>query len=111
MAVEEVAEGSRNGSLFARRALSGSQLATLTRQLSTLIGADLPIDEALAALSEQDDNERQRALTVSLRSRVMEGASLAHAKISGVYFPVELSADEILMSFNFGTRLRYHTHP
>ncbi|MEZ5461099.1 type II secretion system inner membrane protein GspF [Dokdonella sp.] len=79
MAVEEVAEGSRNGSLFARRALSGSQLATLTRQLSTLVGADLPIDEALAALSEQDDNERQRALTVALRSRVMEGASLAQA--------------------------------
>lgn len=79
MTVEEVAEGSRSGSMFARRALSGSQLATLTRQLSTLVGADLPIDEALAALSEQDDNERQRALTVALRSRVMEGASLAHA--------------------------------
>ena len=51
----------------------------LTRQLSTLIGADLPIDEALAALSEQDDNDRQRALIAALRSRVMEGASLAQA--------------------------------
>ena len=51
----------------------------LTRQLSTLVGAGLPIDESLAALSEQDDNERQRTLTVALRSRVMEGASLAQA--------------------------------
>ena len=48
---------------------------------------------------------------LDLRKVHLEGASIAHAKISGVYFPVELSADEILMSFNFGTRLRYHTHP
>ena len=39
----------------------------------------------------------------------LEGASLAHAQISGAYFPPELSADEILMSMNFGTRLRYRT--
>lgn len=38
------------------------------------------------------------------------GASLSwHAQISGTYFPAELSADEILMSVNFGTRLRYRT--
>lgn len=68
----------RRGS-FGRRGLSAPQRALVTRQLATLIGAGLPIDEALAALSEQNDNERQRALTVSLRSRVMEGASLAQA--------------------------------
>ncbi|WP_053162438.1 pentapeptide repeat-containing protein [Pseudomonas sp. P1.8] len=39
----------------------------------------------------------------------LEGASLGHAQISGAYFPRELSADEILMSMNFGTRLRYRT--
>jgi uncharacterized protein YjbI with pentapeptide repeats len=44
---------------------------------------------------------------LDLRNTRMEGASLAHAQISGTYFPVELSADEILMSLNFGTRLRY----
>jgi len=44
---------------------------------------------------------------LDLRQARMEGASLAHAQISGAYFPVELSADEILMSVNFGTRLRY----
>lgn len=44
---------------------------------------------------------------LDLRNTRMEGASLAHAQISGTYFPVELSADEILMSVNFGTRLRY----
>lgn len=46
---------------------------------------------------------------LDLRNTCMEGASLAHAQISGAYFPEELSADEILMSMNFGTRLRYRT--
>lgn len=44
---------------------------------------------------------------VDLRHCAMEGASLGHAQISGAFFPVELTADEILMSVNFGTRLRY----
>ena len=46
---------------------------------------------------------------LDLRQAQLEGASLAHAQISGAYFPVELSADEILMSVNFGTRLRYRS--
>lgn len=46
---------------------------------------------------------------LDLRHAQLEGASLAHAQISGAYFPVELTADEILMSVNFGTRLRYRT--
>ena len=80
LAVEEVNEGAGRGKgLFERRTLSGVQLALLTRQLSTLIGAGLPIDEALGALSEQAENERQRGLTVSLRARVMDGSSLAQA--------------------------------
>jgi general secretion pathway protein F len=80
LGVEEVREGAgRKESLFERRTLGGAQLALLTRQLATLVGAGLPIDEALGALSEQAENERQRGLTVSLRARVMEGASLAQA--------------------------------
>lgn len=46
---------------------------------------------------------------LDLRNCSMEGASLAHAQISGVYFSPDLSADEILMSVNFGTRLSYRT--
>ena len=45
---------------------------------------------------------------IDFRNSSLEGASLAHAQISGAYFPPELSA-EILMSMNFGTRLRYRT--
>jgi general secretion pathway protein F len=78
--VDEVREGAGRGRRpFGRRGLGVAQLALLTRQLATLIGAGLPIDEALGALGEQAESERQRALTVSLRARVMEGASLAQA--------------------------------
>jgi uncharacterized protein YjbI with pentapeptide repeats len=37
----------------------------------------------------------------------MEGASIHSSRISGTYFPPELSADEILLSFTHGTRMRY----
>lgn len=39
----------------------------------------------------------------------MEGASIAGAKISGCFFPKQLEADEIVMSLNHGTRMRYST--
>jgi uncharacterized protein YjbI with pentapeptide repeats len=35
------------------------------------------------------------------------GASIHGAKISGTFFPAELRAEEILLSLNNGTRLRY----
>lgn len=79
LSVDEVREGAGETSAFARRGLGTVQLALLTRQLATLLGAGLPIDEALAALSEQADSHRQRALVVALRARVSEGASLAGA--------------------------------
>lgn len=41
----------------------------------------------------------------------MEGASIASAKISGCYFPHRLCADEIVMSLNHGTRMRYTILP
>jgi len=44
---------------------------------------------------------------LDLRNTCLEGASISHAQISGTYFPLELTADEILMSVKFGTRMRY----
>lgn len=44
---------------------------------------------------------------IDLREACLEGASIAHAQISGAYFPARLSADEILLSMQFGTRMRY----
>lgn len=44
---------------------------------------------------------------IDFRGCQLEGASIAHAQISGAFFPVELEASEILMSMQFGTRMRY----
>lgn len=46
---------------------------------------------------------------VDLSTAHLTGASIHGAKISGAYFPVDLPADEILMSLEHGTRLRYGT--
>jgi len=44
---------------------------------------------------------------LDLRNVNLEGASINGARIAGAYFPVELTADEILLSLQHGTRLRY----
>lgn len=44
---------------------------------------------------------------IDFRSTNLEGASFLDAKLSGVYFPEELSAEEIRLSLDTGTRLRY----
>lgn len=44
---------------------------------------------------------------VDFRTTQLEGSSIAEAHISGCYFPAELSADEIRLSLNLGTRMRY----
>jgi len=43
---------------------------------------------------------------IDFRKSLLDGASINGAKISGTYFPVSLSAQEILLSFEHGTRLR-----
>ena len=84
--VAPVVENAQRASMF-RRGLSSAQLALLTRQLATLLKAGLPLDEALAALSEQNDDTRVRTLVVSLRSRVMEGSGLSAALAESESFP------------------------
>ncbi len=44
---------------------------------------------------------------IDFRNANCDGASIASTKISGCYFPKEISADEIVMSLNHGTRMRY----
>ena len=43
---------------------------------------------------------------VDFRGSLLDGASINGAKISGTYFPLDISAQEILLSLEHGTRLR-----
>jgi general secretion pathway protein F len=54
-------------------------IAIMTRQLATLVGAGIPLVEALAALVEQVENPRLQRIVAEVRQRVNEGASLADA--------------------------------
>lgn len=77
--VTEVAqkEKRRQASLSLRRGLSASELALLTRQLATLSQSGLPLEEALLAVSQQNENPRAQSILLGVRSRVMEGHTLA----------------------------------
>lgn len=70
-------EARERKSFSIRRGLSASDLSLLTRQLATLTQSGLPLEEALLAVSEQNENPRAKSILLGVRSRVMEGHTLA----------------------------------
>jgi general secretion pathway protein F len=56
-----------------------TEKAIVTRQLATLVGAGIPLVEALTALIDQVDNPKFKVAVGQVRQLVNEGASLADA--------------------------------
>jgi general secretion pathway protein F len=85
VAVKEVTEqetahagvGKGRFSIRFQRGLSAADLSLITRQLATLIKSSLPLEEALLAVSQQTDKPRVRNIMLGVRSKVMEGHTLA----------------------------------
>ncbi|TDU32907.1 general secretion pathway protein F [Panacagrimonas perspica] len=59
--------------------ISTTELTLFTRQLATLVRSGLPLDEALAAVSQQSESKRVKRIALGVRSSVLEGSSLAQA--------------------------------
>ncbi len=59
--------------------LSSKDLALFTRQLATLIGSGVPLDEALISINEQQKKQYAKNIILGVHSKVMEGYTLAES--------------------------------
>ncbi|ATC85075.1 type II secretion system inner membrane protein GspF [Pseudoalteromonas sp. NZS127_1] len=62
---------------FFKPTISTSDLALITRQLATLIQSALPVEGAVMAVAEQCEKPRLKRMLMSVRSKVVEGYTLA----------------------------------
>jgi len=70
------------GVLRRRRAVGLPELALLTRRLATLIGASMPLFEAVTTLMEQERPGELRSVLSRVKERLAEGRGLAAALAS-----------------------------
>lgn len=71
-----------------RKSITISDLNLMTRELSALIGAGLPVEEALGTLSKQVEKSNLKNIILNVRDQVREGYSLAKSMQSYPnYFP------------------------
>ncbi|GGI89468.1 type II secretion system inner membrane protein GspF [Shewanella gelidii] len=73
---EKESKAARAGFSF-KRGISVAELALITRQIATLVAAGLPIEEALKAVGQQCEKDRLASMVMAVRSRVVEGYTLA----------------------------------
>lgn len=64
---------------FSKRGMNAREIGQFTQQLSTLLGAGLPLDRSLQVLLELSENDRVTRTVTDIRDRVREGGSLSDA--------------------------------
>lgn len=80
LSVQEVAQREARAAgrrIQLRRGVSAGELALITRQLATLVRSGFPVEESLRTVAQQTEKPRLQSMLVAVRSRVVEGHSLA----------------------------------
>jgi general secretion pathway protein F len=62
-----------------RRGMNSREVGEFTQQLSTLLGAGLPLDRSLHVLLDLSENDRVKRTVTEIRDRVREGGTLSDA--------------------------------
>ncbi len=66
-------------SIFGEPKVSAAALGIATRQLATLVGAGMPLVEALRSLAEQTESPRLKTMVADVADRVNEGSTFAES--------------------------------
>jgi len=113
--VEPVASGAQGDTpgragLFSRRVFNANALSIWTRQLASLVASGLPLERALASLSNEAERETERNLVADLRAEVNSGSTFARAlgrhpgEFSGIFVAVVGAGEQ---SGSLGTVLEH----
>jgi general secretion pathway protein F len=70
---------SLNALRMGRRGMNSREVGQFTQQMSTLLGAGLPLDRSLQVLMELAENDRVNRTVSEIRDHVREGGSLSDA--------------------------------
>ncbi|MEI9928411.1 MAG: type II secretion system F family protein [Sphingomonas sp.] len=85
---------------FLRRGgITARQLATVTRQIATLIGSDIPVEETLRLVATQSEQAKVSSLLLDVRGAILDGRSFAtalgqHPKAFPEYYRASVAAGE-----------------
>jgi general secretion pathway protein F len=82
-----------------RGRVSPRQLATLTRQIATLVGSDIPVEEALRLVAAQSEAAAVNSVLLDVRSAILDGRSFAaslsrHPKVFPEFYRASVAAGE-----------------